>query len=253
MLKAFTTIDINCDMGESFGRYALGDDASVMPYITSANIACGMHAGDPSVMRTTIRLAKEYGVAVGAHPGWPDLQGFGRRDISMTPDEAEGYILYQIGALAAFARQEGVELRHVKVHGSLYNQAVSNRALADVVALAVRNFDKNLILVGQAGSSIVKAGLGFGLRVANEGFPDRRYNPDGTLTSRKQTGALVINPEEVAANAVSLARAGIDFGGKRVPIDTLCIHGDNPRAPENARQVREALERARIQVKALGT
>ena len=253
MLRAFTTIDINCDMGESFGRYALGDDESIMPYITSANIACGMHAGDPSVMRTTIRLAKEHGVAVGAHPGWPDLQGFGRRDMTMTPDEAEGYILYQIGALAAFARQEGVELRHVKVHGSLYNQAANDRALADVIARAIRSFDKELIIVGLAGSAMIKAGIGYGLHVASEAFPDRRYNPDGTLMSRKQTGALVMHPEEVGANAVSLARGGVEFAGKRVPIDTLCIHGDSPRAAENARQVREALERARVQVKALGT
>lgn len=245
------SIDINCDMGESYGRYTIGDDASVMEHITSANIACGMHAGDPKVMRLTIRLAKEHGVAVGAHPGWPDLQGFGRREISMTPDEAEGYILYQIGALAAFCREEGVEMRHVKVHGALYNQAVYDRTLADVVARAVKTFDKNLILIGQAGSALIKAGLGIGMRVANEGFPDRRYNPDGTLTSRKQTGSLVPYPEEVAANAVSLARGGIEFGGKRIQIDTLCIHGDSPRAPENARLVREALERARIEVKAL--
>ena len=253
MLRAFTTIDINCDMGESFGRYALGDDEAIMPYITSANIACGMHAGDPSVMRATIRMAKEHGVAVGAHPGWPDLQGFGRRDMTMTPDEAEGYILYQIGALAAFARQEGVNLRHVKVHGALYNQAANDRGLADVIARAIRSFDKELILVGLAGSGIIKSGIGYGLRVANEAFPDRRYNPDGTLMSRKQTGSLVIHPEEVGANAVSLARGGVEFAGKRVPVDTLCIHGDNPRAAENARQVREALERAHVQVKALGT
>ena len=244
-------MDINCDMGESFGRYALGDDASVMPYITSANIACGMHAGDPSVMRATIRLAKEHGVAVGAHPGWPDLQGFGRREMSMTPDEAEGYILYQIGALAAFCREEGVELRHVKVHGALYNQAVYDRVLADVVARAVKTFDKNLILVGQAGSAMIKAGIGIGLHVANEAFPDRRYNPDGTLTSRKQTGSLVAYPDEVAANAVSLARGGIDFSGKRVPVDTLCIHGDSAHAPDNARLARAALERAGIPVRAL--
>ncbi len=245
------SIDINCDMGESFGRYSIGDDAAIMPYITSANIACGMHAGDPSVMRQTIRLAKEHGVTIGAHPGWPDLQGFGRREMSLTPDEAEGYILYQIGALAAFCREEGVEMRHVKVHGALYNQAVYDRVLADVIARSVKTFDKNLILIGQAGSAMIKAGLGIGLRVATEGFPDRRYNPDGTLTSRKQTGSLVAFPEEVAANAVSLARGGIDIGGKRVPIDTLCIHGDSPHAAENARLVHTALERARVQVKAL--
>ncbi len=245
------SIDINCDMGESFGRYDIGDDTAIMPYITSANIACGMHAGDPSVMRRTIRLAKEHGVTIGAHPGWPDLQGFGRREMSLTPDEAEGYILYQIGALAAFCREEGVEMQHVKVHGALYNQAVYDRALADVVARAVKTFDKNLILIGQAGSALLKAGTGIGLRVAAEGFPDRRYNPDGTLTSRRQTGSLVAMPEEVAANAVSLARGGIDINGKRVTVDTLCIHGDSPHAAENARLVRAALERAHIQVKAL--
>ncbi len=246
------TIDLNCDMGESYGRYTLGEDAEVMPFITSANVACGLHAGDPSVMRATIRLAKEHGVAVGAHPGWPDLQGFGRREMTMTPEEAEGYILYQIGALAAFAREEGVELRHVKVHGALYNQAVKDRALADVIARAVRGFDKDLILIALAGSAMSKSAMGIGLRVANEGFPDRHYNPDGTLTSRKHTGALVTSPQDVAAQALSLARKGIEFGGKRVPIDTLCLHGDSARAGENARQVRAALEKAGIKVAALG-
>lgn len=244
-------IDINCDMGESFGRYTLGEDETIMPYITSANIACGLHAGDPRVMRATIRMAKQHGVAVGAHPGWPDLQGFGRREMTMTPDEAEGYILYQIGALAAFCREEGVVLQHVKVHGALYNQAVYDRALADVIARAVKAFDKELILVGLAGSAMIKAAIGFGLRTASEAFPDRRYNPDGTLMSRKQTGSLVAYPEEVAANAVTLSRAGIDVAGKRVRVDTLCIHGDNAHAGENARRVREALERARVEVRPL--
>ncbi len=241
-------MDLNCDMGESFGRYTLGDDAAVMPYITSANIACGLYAGDPSVMRSTVRLAIRYQVAIGAHPGWPDLQGFGRREMTLTPDEAEGYVLYQIGALAAFARQEGVELKHVKAHGALYNQAARDRALADVIALAVKNFDRSLILVGLAGSAIIKAGIGFGLRVANEGFPDRRYNPDGTLMSRKQTGALVSAPEEVAARAVVLARDGVEVAGKRVQVDTLCLHGDNPHVADNARLIRQALEKAGITI-----
>ncbi|HTP02582.1 MAG TPA: 5-oxoprolinase subunit PxpA [Anaerolineales bacterium] len=244
-------MDLNCDMGESFGRYTIGEDEEVMPYITSVNVACGLHAGDPAVMHATVRLAKQHGVAVGAHPGWPDLQGFGRREMSMTPDEAEGYLLYQIGALAAFARQEGVKLRHVKPHGALYNQAAIDRALADVIARTVWSFDKNLILVGLAGSALVKAGAAMGLRVANEAFPDRRYNADGTLTSRKQTGALVADPQDVAANAVTLARDGILFGGKRVRIDTLCLHGDNTHAAQNAQSVRIALEKARIPVKPL--
>lgn len=244
-------IDLNCDMGESYGRYTLGDDASIMPYITSANIACGMHAGDPAVMHRTVRLAKEQHVAIGAHPGWPDLQGFGRREMSMTPDEAEGYILYQIGALAAIARQEGVELRHVKPHGALYNQAATDRTLADVIARAVKSFDKNLILVGLAGSALVKAGVAYGIRTASEAFPDRRYNPDGTLASRKQTGALIGFPEQVASRALTLARDGIEISGKWVQIDTLCLHGDNSHAVENARLVRAALERGGIHVQPL--
>lgn len=169
----------------------------------------------------------------------------------MTPDEAEGYILYQIGALAAFARQEGVELRHVKPHGALYNQACTDRTLADVIARAVKSFDKNLVLVGLAGSALIKAGIGIGLRVANEAFPDRRYNSDGTLASRKQTGALVAVPEDVAANAVALARDGIVFAGKRVRIDTLCLHGDNAHAAQNAQLVRAGLEKAGVTVRGL--
>lgn len=244
-------MDLNCDMGESFGRYVIGDDSGVMPFITSANIACGLHAGDPSVMHRTVRLAMEHGVAVGAHPGWPDMQGFGRREMTMTPDEAEGYILYQIGALAAFARQEGIELRHVKAHGALYNQAVYDRALADVIARAVKTFDKNLILVGLAGSAIIKAGIGIGLRVANEGFPDRRYNTDGTLQSRRHTGALLASPPDVAAHALSLARNGVEYMGRRVQVDTLCIHGDNPHAVDNARLIRAGLAKAGIPVEPL--
>src|ERR1700690_202703 len=157
-------IDLNCDMGESFGQYNLGEDAAVMPFISSANIGCGLHAGDPLVMQTTIRLAKRHGVAIGAHPGWPDLQGFGRRDMNLTPDEAEAYVVYQIGALAAFAKAEGMQLRHVKPHGALYNQAARDRVLADAIARAVKRFDKDLILVGLAGSELIAAGLGIGLR-----------------------------------------------------------------------------------------
>ncbi len=244
-------MDLNCDMGESFGRYTIGEDEAVMPYITSANIACGLHAGDPSVMRATVRLAKKHGVGIGAHPGWPDLHGFGRREMSMTPDEAEGYILYQIGALAAFARQEGVELRHVKAHGALYNQAVKDRALADVVAWAIKAFDKNLILVALAGSAMIKAALAIGLPFAREAFPDRRYNPDGTLMSRRQTGALLSSPQEIAAQAVDFARNGIEIGGQRLHIDTLCIHGDSPHPMANAKMVREALDKAGVEVRGM--
>jgi UPF0271 protein len=244
-------IDLNCDMGESFGQYKLGEDATVMPFISSANIACGLHAGDPLVMQATLRLAKRYGVAIGAHPGWPDLQGFGRRDMNLTPDEAEAFVLYQIGALAAFAKAEGAVLRHVKPHGALYNQAAKDRTLADAIARAVKRFDKELILVGLAGYALVAAGIDAGLRVANEGFPDRRYNPDGTLVSRKNADAILGSPEEVAAHAVALAREGIDFAGRRVHVETLCLHGDNAHAAQNVKWVREALSKSGIDVEAL--
>ena len=244
-------IDLNCDLGESFGRYPLGDDDAIMPYITSANIACGFHAGDASVMQATVRLAKRHGVAVGAHPGWPDLQGFGRREMSVSAEEAEALALYQIGALAAFARAEGVDLCHVKPHGALYNQAAKDRLLAEAVARAARRFSRELILVGLAGSALVEAGLSLGLRVANEGFPDRAYNPDGTLMSRSRPGALIESPEQVAAHAVRLATEGIRFGEKQVRVETLCLHGDNPSASDNAKMLREALKRNGIEVAAL--
>jgi 5-oxoprolinase (ATP-hydrolysing) subunit A len=244
-------IDLNCDMGESFGRYTLGNDEAIMPFITSANVACGMHAGDPSVMRKTVRLAKQYGVVVGAHPGWPDLQGFGRREMSLAPDEVEALVLYQIGALAAFTRSENMEPYHIKPHGALYNQAAKDLKLANTIARAVKRFSVDLTLVGLAGSGLIEAGVEAGLRVANEGFPDRRYNPDGTLMSRKLTGAVIESPEEVAMHAVRLAQEGIDFSGQSIDIDTLCLHGDHPYATQNARLVREGLEKSGIKIVAL--
>jgi len=244
-------IDLNCDMGESFGRYTLGSDESIMPYITSANIACGMHAGDPLVMQKTVRLAKQFGVAVGAHPGWPDLQGFGRREMSFTPDEVEAFVLYQIGALAAIAKAEGVELRHVKPHGALYNQAVKDRSLADAIVRAVKRFGRDILLVGLAGSGLVDAGVAAGLRVANEGFPDRNYNPDGTLISRKQANAIIESSEEVAKHALALVQDGIEFGAHVVKVDTLCLHGDHIHAAEIARILRQALRENGVDVKAV--
>jgi len=232
------TIDLNCDCGESFGAYRLGDDAAILPLITSANIACGFHAGDPSVMRHTLRLAAQVGVAVGAHPGYPDLQGFGRREMTFTPAEVEGLILYQVGALAALARAEGVELTHVKPHGALYNQAAKDAALAGAIAQAVKAFSRELILVGLAGSQLVAAGIELGLTTAGEAFPDRAYNADGTLRSRNLPGAVLEDPAQVAANAVQLAQ--------REGVQTLCLHGDNPSALENARQVRAALAAAGV-------
>ena len=239
-------IDLNCDMGEN-----TGNDEDIMPFITSANIACGFHAGDETSMRTTVRLAKKYGVAVGAHPGWKDLEGFGRREITLPSDEVETLVLYQIGTLAAIAKSEGVEIRHVKPHGALYNQAAQDRVLANAIASAVKRFSGELILVGLAGSELVRSGIEVGLRVANEGFPDRNYNPDGTLVSRKLSNAMIDLPEKVAIHAVRLVKEGIDFSGQRVRVDTLCLHGDHILAAQNAKLVHGALGKTEIKIIAL--
>jgi 5-oxoprolinase (ATP-hydrolysing) subunit A len=249
-------MDLNCDMGESFGAYPLGQDAAVMPFITSANIACGYHAGDPLVMAATVALALRHGVAIGAHPGHPDLQGFGRRSMELTPGEVEAMTLYQVAALAGFARAAGAELAHVKPHGALYNQAAKDLALARAVARGVAKFSSQLILVGLAGSALIAAGEEARLRTASEAFPDRAYNPDGSLRSRKLPGALLEDPGEVLAHAMQLARAGIrvESGSQShfIPVDTLCLHGDHPHSGENARQVRAALEAAGIPLAPLG-
>jgi len=241
-------IDLNCDLGESFGRYQLGSDAALMPYLTSANIACGFHAGDPLVMQATLRLALQHNLALGAHPGWPDLQGFGRREMALSPDEAEAAVLYQIGALAAFARAEGAELTHVKPHGALYNQVTRDPALAAAVARAVQRFSRELILVGLAGSHSLAAAAEIGLPAAAEAFPDRAYLPDGSLMPRGRPGAVLESPAEIAQNAVRLASQGLQTGSQIWTIDTLCLHGDHPRALENARAVRSALQSAGITV-----
>jgi UPF0271 protein len=239
-------IDLNCDMGENIGK-----DEDLMPYITSANIACGFHAGDEISMRTTVRLAKKYGVAIGAHPGWKDPEGFGRREISPPPDEVKSLILDQINALAEIARSESVELRHVKPHGALYNQAAKDEVLATAIAKIVKGFSHELILMGLAGSKLVEAGINFGLKVANEGFPDRNYNPEGTLVSRKQPNAMIGSSVDVAFHALELAQKGIDFAGKPVRVETLCLHGDHPHAAQNAKLVRDVLEKNEIKVVAL--
>ena len=230
-------IELNCDMGEN-----VGNDEAVMPYITSANIACGFHAGDAKTMHETIRLAKHHGIAVGAHPSWNDVEGFGRREMMLPPDEVESLILYQLGALYAIAKSENVELHHVKPHGALYNQAAKDQVLANAIARAVKRFSSELILVGLAGSSLIEAGIEARLRVANEGFPDRNYNPDGTLVSRNKANAIIESPQEVAAHAMYIIQNGILFGEERVRVDTLCLHGDHPRVVENVKLIRETLE-----------
>ena len=248
-------IDLNCDMGESFGRYPLGSDAEIIHYVTSANIACGFHAGDPLVMRATVALAAAAGVNIGAHPGYPDLQGFGRRNMELSPAEIEALVLYQIGALSGFARSAGVELVHVKPHGALYNQAAKDPALAAAVARGVARFSRELILVGLAGSRLIDAAVDAGLPTASEGFADRAYNPDGSLRARSLPGAVHTDPAEAAAQAVRLAQQGIPITAgsqtRYAPVDTLCIHGDTPSAVEFAGAVRAALVEAGIEVKGL--
>lgn len=249
-------LDINCDMGESFGAYRLGDDEAVMPYITSANIACGMHAGDPVVMRRTVRLARSYGVAVGAHPGYPELAGFGRRVLPMALDEVSAFLLAQVGALDGVARAEGVGLQHVKPHGALYNAAARDEDLAAAIAESVLRGWPEAILVVLAGSASERAARAAGLRVAREAFCDRAYRRDGSLVPRSEPDAVLLQPFEVASRAVRIAyREPIetaDGGEIIIEADTVCIHGDTPGAETLAAAVRAALEEAHIHVRPMG-
>jgi len=252
-----TTIDLNSDLGESFGRWTLGSDTELMKVITSANVACGYHAGDPGVMRATVRLARDAGVAVGAHPGLPDLAGFGRRNMAVSAEEVEDMVLYQVGALAAIAATEGVRLQHVKPHGALYNMAVKDRSLADAIAHAVRAYDARLVLFALPGSALEEAGRAAGLRVAREGFADRAYEADGSLTPRTRPGAVIHAPPDVIGRAVRLARDGVVRAddGTDIPmrVDTICTHGDTPASHDLTRLLRAGLEADGIAVAALGT
>lgn len=230
-------IDLNCDLGEG-----MNNDETIMPHITSANIACGFHAGDEQTMREILRLAKRFGVNVGAHPSWKDRENFGRKEIDVSPEEAEKLVFEQIQILAAIAKEEGVTLTHVKPHGALYNQSAKDVELAGAIARAVKTFSVDLILVGLAGSRSIEAGREIGVRVAAEGFPDRGYNADGSLMSRLLPGALIESPEEVARHAIELVKRG--------RMDTLCLHGDHPNAAENVKMLREVLEKNGIEVRA---
>jgi 5-oxoprolinase (ATP-hydrolysing) subunit A len=249
-------VDLNADLGEGFGAYVIGDDAAVLSVVTSANIACGFHGGDPRVMDRTVGLAVRHGVAVGAHPGHFDLRGFGRRPIPAEPAEIETDVLYQVGALSAFARAHGTALVHVKPHGALYNQAAADAGVARAIARGVARAGRDLVLVGLAGSAPMReAAEAEGLRFAAEAFADRRYEPDGSLRARRHADAVLHDPAAAAAQAVSIVRDGqaLDLEGRpvRVRADTLCIHGDTPGAAETARAVRRALEAAGVTVSAL--
>ena len=248
-------IDLNTDTGESFGRWKLGDDDLLLSNVTSANVACGMHAGDPVVMDRVCTSCAEKGVSIGAHPSYPDLQGFGRREMRMTPSEIESFIVYQVGALRAFAHSLGQPLIHVKPHGSLYNMAASDEAIAMAVARGVARCaepEGNLLLVGLAGSLSLQAAKKLGIPYAAEAFCDRAYRSDGSLVNRLVPGAVLHDVSEIANRAVSMAteNAVLCDDGKVLSLraDTLCIHSDTPGAPDIARAVRVALERAGVRV-----
>ncbi len=246
-------VDLNADVGESFGAYAIGDDAALLASVTSASVAAGFHAGDPGVLRQTIRLAHTHGVGVGAHPGFQDLAGFGRREMRLSAGEAEDLVLYQIAAVAGVARSEGVRLQHVKPHGALYNMAATDSGLAEAIARAVRAFDPSLILFGLPGSALLAAGRSAGLRVAAEAFADRAYQPDGTLVPRSRQESVISDASVVVSRAVRMIVEGVVTAtdGTRVPIvaDTICLHGDTPGAGRLAATLRTELEAAGISVR----
>ena len=249
-------IDLNADVGEGFGAWTVGADDELLAIVTSANVACGFHAGDPAVMDRTVGLAVRAGVALGAHPGHLDLRGFGRRTIQAPPEEIERDVLYQVGALQAFARAHGTRLVHVKPHGALYNQAAEDGAVACAVARGIARAGRELILVGLASTEVMRrAAEAEGLRFAAEAFADRRYTPAGTLQSRREPGSVLTDPAEAAAQAVKIATEGrvTATDGSEVVLraDTLCLHGDNPAAVANARAVRRALESAGVAVQPL--
>ena len=247
-------IDLNGDVGESFGAYHIGHDAALIPILTSANVACGFHAGDPGVMRATVALAREHGTAVGAHPGFPDLVGFGRREMKATPREVEDLVAYQIGALAAIAAAQGVRLAHVKPHGALYNMAARDADLADAIARAIAAVDRSLMLFGLPGSTSLDAARRHGVRPVSEAFADRAYRADGSLVPRSEPGAVIDDEEAVVNRAVVIARERmvVAANGTSVPlnVETICVHGDTPGAATLAARIRTALSEAGIQIKA---
>ncbi|WP_028784272.1 LamB/YcsF family protein [Thalassobacillus devorans] len=244
-------VDLNCDMGESFGTYQKGRDEEILDFITSANVACGFHAGDFTTMRKTVAMALEKGVGIGAHPGLPDLMGFGRRNIDISPEEAYELVIYQIGALNGFVQSEGGKMQHVKPHGALYNMAAKRQDLSEAIAEAVYKVDSELVLFGLAGSELVKAGKKAGLRTASEVFSDRTYQEDGSLTSRKEKNALLTDYEEAVNQVTRMIKEKRvhTVQGKDIEVqaDTICIHGDGENALDFAKYINEALNESGIE------
>ncbi|NLN83176.1 MAG: LamB/YcsF family protein [Firmicutes bacterium] len=245
-------IDLNCDMGESFGVYKYGSDEEIITEITSANIACGWHGGDPMVMDFTVGLCKTHGVNPGAHPGFPDLVGFGRRNMQIAPRELRADIIYQVGALQAFAHSHGLKLTHVKPHGNFYNMAAQDEEMALSIAQAVKDVNKDLILVGLSGSLLVRTGEKIGLAVAHEVFADRGYLPNGVLVPRTEPGAIIETTEEAVSRMVSLLENGYFAANDGSPLylkaDTICLHGDTPNAAAYARAIRLMLEENGVRI-----
>lgn len=253
-------IDLNSDVGESFGNYKLGLDEEVIPLISSANIACGYHGGDPGVMRHTMALAKQHGTAPGAHPGFPDLMGFGRRNMDASLEEIKDYVVYQVGALQAFAAMQGLRLQHVKPHGALYNMAARDLSMWEAIAEAVSGLDDRLILVTLAGPNrpeLDALGRRYGIRFAYEFFADRAYNLDGSLVSRREEGAVIHDQELASARVLTMVQEGkvISREGTAIELtaETICVHGDNPAAVRLAKKIRESLGQEGIEVAPVGT
>lgn len=246
-------IDLNSDLGESFGAYKIGNDQEVLKYVTSANIACGFHAGDPHVMNETVKLALSNNVAIGAHPGLMDLYGFGRRKIDITPQEAYEIVIYQVGALKAFVTSQGGKLQHVKPHGALYNMAAKDSSLAEGIAKAIKEVDDTLILYGLAGSELIKAGEKFNLPTASEVFADRAYMPDGSLMPRKLPGSVLTDDTKALAQVLQMVKEGTvtSYTGEVIPVtaDTICIHGDNEKALKFSALIKNTLKKEGINVK----
>ncbi len=251
-------IDINCDLGESYGHFRVSQDAEIMPHITSANVACGFHAGDPVTMARTVELAKRFGVAVGAHPGFPDLVGFGRREMKLKHEETKNDVMYQIGALQAFAQTSHIRLQHVKPHGALYNMVARDAKLSETVLEAVKCVDPKLAIFAPPKSIMANVASKMGFRVAFEAFADRAYNADGTLVSRNMPKAVIENPKVVVKRVVTMVKEGTVRSNDGEPVDlgevhTICIHGDTSNATQLAKALKSKLLAAGIDVKPVGS
>lgn len=249
-------VDLNCDFGEGYGSYSFGQDAELLPYITSVNIACGFHAGDPHTMHAAVKQALSAGAAIGAHPGLPDRLGFGRREMQVTAAEVYDFVLYQVGALQAFVRSLGGTMAHLKPHGALYHMANRERAVSEAIVKAALAVDDRLIMYGQSGSLLLDTAKEYGLPSASEVFADRAYEPDGSLAPRSKQGAVLHNADQAVAQAVAMAAQGIAFTPEGAPVnvqaDTICLHGDGPHAPLFASRIREALIKEGITLQAPG-